>query len=220
MCREAELTPEGSEGLHFYEQDGSFVVELPLPGVEPENIDVTTHGDLLTIRAEGKSTAPQDGRSYIIWEDRPVRFTRSLRLPPIADSAAAQANVENGVLRLHFPRRERPQMQHLPVPAGVAAIVPIRDVTQRDRKIADNRTPAARALDELGTGASAAPPLSPREHEVLALLIAGLTNKQIAGRLIISVATVNYHVTSVLNKLGADNRTQAVSIATQHRLFS
>jgi DNA-binding NarL/FixJ family response regulator len=60
--------------------------------------------------------------------------------------------------------------------------------------------------------------LSPREHEVLQYVAAGWINRQIANKLIISVATVNYHVTSVLNKLGADNRTQAVTLATQRGL--
>lgn len=61
--------------------------------------------------------------------------------------------------------------------------------------------------------------LSPREEEVLRLVSEGLTNKQIADRLIISVATVNYHVTSVLTKLSAENRTQAVSLATQRGII-
>jgi predicted ATPase/DNA-binding NarL/FixJ family response regulator len=62
--------------------------------------------------------------------------------------------------------------------------------------------------------------LSPREYEVLQHVAEGLTNRQIADRLIISVATVNYHVTSVLYKLGADNRTQAVMLASQRGLIS
>jgi predicted ATPase/DNA-binding CsgD family transcriptional regulator len=61
--------------------------------------------------------------------------------------------------------------------------------------------------------------LSPREHEVLRLVAEGMTNRQIAERLIISVATVNYHVTWVLNKLGAENRTQAVTLASQQALI-
>jgi predicted ATPase/DNA-binding CsgD family transcriptional regulator len=61
--------------------------------------------------------------------------------------------------------------------------------------------------------------LSPREQEVLQLVSDGLTNKQIAEQLIIAVATVNYHVTSLLNKLGAENRTRAVSLATQQGLL-
>ena len=77
---------------------------------------------------------------------------------------------------------------------------------------AEVESPAARG-EPRGYGG-----LSPREHEVLQHVAAGLTNRQIADKLIISVATVNYHVTSVLNKLGADNRTQAVTIATQRGL--
>jgi non-specific serine/threonine protein kinase len=61
--------------------------------------------------------------------------------------------------------------------------------------------------------------LSPREQQVLELAAQGLTNKQIAGELIISVATVNYHITSVLTKLDAENRTQAVTIATKRGLL-
>ena len=66
---------------------------------------------------------------------------------------------------------------------------------------------------------SAASSLSPREHEVLSLMMAGRTNKEIARQLVISVSTVNYHVASVLTKLGAQNRTQAASLASQHRLL-
>jgi non-specific serine/threonine protein kinase len=60
--------------------------------------------------------------------------------------------------------------------------------------------------------------LSPREQEVLELVAEGLTNKQIAERLVISQSTAKYHLTSLLNKLGADNRTQAVAHATQQGL--
>src|SRR5205085_1066928 len=57
--------------------------------------------------------------------------------------------------------------------------------------------------------------LSKREEEVLSLVAAGLNNKEIADRLIVSESTAKYHLTSLLNKLGADNRTQAVAHATQ-----
>jgi LuxR family transcriptional regulator, maltose regulon positive regulatory protein len=65
-------------------------------------------------------------------------------------------------------------------------------------------------------GLSAAPavvlpePLSPREQEVLLLLARGLSNQQIADRLVISVRTVKKHVENIHGKLGAQNRTQAV----------
>jgi two-component system, NarL family, response regulator YdfI len=56
-------------------------------------------------------------------------------------------------------------------------------------------------------------PLTTREREVLQMLSEGLGNKEIAGRLKISEHTVKFHVASILGKLGASTRTEAVSIA-------
>jgi two-component system, NarL family, response regulator LiaR len=60
--------------------------------------------------------------------------------------------------------------------------------------------------------------LTNREREVLALLAAGLSNKEIAERLTLSVGTVRLHVSNILGKLGAPNRTTAAAIAMKHGL--
>jgi NarL family two-component system response regulator LiaR len=60
--------------------------------------------------------------------------------------------------------------------------------------------------------------LTEREQEVLALLVEGLSNAQIAERLVISQATVKYHVRGILSKLNAANRAEAVSLAWQYNL--
>jgi NarL family two-component system response regulator LiaR len=60
--------------------------------------------------------------------------------------------------------------------------------------------------------------LTPREREVLALLAGGLSNKDIAERLTLSVGTVRLHVSNILAKLGAPNRTTAAAIALKHGL--
>ena len=62
--------------------------------------------------------------------------------------------------------------------------------------------------------------LTEREQEILRMVAKGLTNPQIAERLVISVSTVNFHVHNVLDKLGAKTRTEAVSIAAREGLIS
>ena len=64
------------------------------------------------------------------------------------------------------------------------------------------------------------PALTEREHEVLRLVAQGKSNKEIAAELVISERTAKFHVSSILAKLGAGNRTEAVTIAAQHGLIS
>ena len=61
--------------------------------------------------------------------------------------------------------------------------------------------------------------LTDRERETLDLVATGLTNPQIADKLMVSVSTVNFHVHNVLDKLGAKTRTEAVSIAVKEGLL-
>jgi DNA-binding NarL/FixJ family response regulator len=77
------------------------------------------------------------------------------------------------------------------------------------------RTPASVTA---GPGGDAA--LTPRETEVLALLAEGLPNKRIAGRLGISDRTAKFHVESILAKLGAQSRSEAIVIAARRGLVA
>jgi DNA-binding CsgD family transcriptional regulator len=75
--------------------------------------------------------------------------------------------------------------------------LPLHDVA------ATPETPGARRLDQLRD----------REREVLELMIAGLRNRDIADRLFITVRTVKYHVSNILQKLGVASRTEAIALA-------
>ncbi|HAH01156.1 MAG TPA: DNA-binding response regulator [Ktedonobacter sp.] len=63
-------------------------------------------------------------------------------------------------------------------------------------------------------------PLTERELEVLKLLAQGMPNKEIASQLVISERTAKFHVSSIMGKLGATNRTEAVSLAAQKGLIT
>lgn len=79
---------------------------------------------------------------------------------------------------------------------------------------------AARLIRHIATpGPALAEPLTEREREVLALLAQGLQNKEIAGHLRISERTTKFHVSSIMTKLDAGNRTEAVHIARQQGLL-
>jgi NarL family two-component system response regulator LiaR len=62
--------------------------------------------------------------------------------------------------------------------------------------------------------------LTEREREVLALMVEGLNNTQIAGRLSVSPSTIKSHVSNILSKLGVTSRTEAVTLALRNRIVS
>jgi PAS domain S-box-containing protein len=94
-------------------------------------------------------------------------------------------------------------------PIGRSVLTSLQDVTALRRAEED----AAALASRLSDNGSATSVLSPREHQVVELLAAGLTGAQVAARLGISPATVRVHIRNATNKLGASTRTQAVAIA-------
>jgi NarL family two-component system response regulator LiaR len=60
--------------------------------------------------------------------------------------------------------------------------------------------------------------LTGRERDVLALMVAGMTNQEIADRLVVSLGTVKFHISNVFRKLGVDSRVEAVKLALERKL--
>jgi DNA-binding CsgD family transcriptional regulator len=94
-------------------------------------------------------------------------------------------------------------------PIGRSVLTSLQDITALRRAEEDA---AALATRLNGNGAKRGT-LSPREHQVVELLAAGLTGEEVAERLGISPATVRVHIRNATGKLGASTRTQAVAIA-------
>jgi len=146
---------------------------------------------------------------------------------PVATAVPAIVLAPEGVQRL--PPRSWPPSVCAVVPAGTAADILAAVITcaaagyaVTARRAGDGPQHGDDRDDEEGDddidffAAGAAPAtLSAREHEVLALLAAGASNKEIALALEVSVSTVKFHVAAIVHKLGARSRVDAVAIAVR-----
>jgi DNA-binding CsgD family transcriptional regulator len=160
-------------------------------------------------------------RVALDWAARQVSSTRA----PAETLARLLGAIDVLAARVGLPLSPRQQAGHDQAVATVRAALgedafAAAWAAGRALPLDDARAEALAAVQPppAGETASASTPhprgiLSAREGEVLSLVAEGLTNKQIADRLVIAEGTAKYHVTSLLNKLGADNRTQAVAHA-------
>jgi HSP20 family protein len=101
--------------LDVYDQDDAVVVEVTVPGVKPEDIDVRITGDVLSIRAESKQekTVSEDRYSY---KERSYGvMQRSITLPASVDPDKAEAKLEHGVLKLTLPKVEQQKARQIKV---------------------------------------------------------------------------------------------------------
>jgi HSP20 family protein len=95
--------------LDMYETEDRIVVKAAVPGVRPEDINVTVTGDLLSIAGEFKTESEQkdDRRNYLRQERRYGSFSRQITLPAGVNADQCAATYENGVLTLELPKVEQ-----------------------------------------------------------------------------------------------------------------
>ena len=99
------------------QEDDDVVVRASLPGVKPEDIEVTIEEGRLTIKAEGKAEHEEGHGSYLIRERRAGRFHRALRLPDSLETDKAETRYEDGVLTITFPKMESRKAKRLEIKA-------------------------------------------------------------------------------------------------------
>lgn len=102
------LAPWGLESLaiDMLETKDEVIVVTSVPGVKPEDIDISIAGDTLTIKGETTMEEEIRGENLIRQERHYGAFTRSVSLPTGLNAGGAEAVFEHGVLTLHIPKRE------------------------------------------------------------------------------------------------------------------
>ncbi len=116
----AGLTGAASSGvaLDMFETESDVVVKAELPGVKPDEVDVSVTDNILTIKGEHKEERESKESSYYCKELRYGSFNRSVRLPASVNSDKADATFENGVLTLTIPKAEESRPKQIRVKTG------------------------------------------------------------------------------------------------------
>ncbi|MFN8376625.1 MAG: Hsp20/alpha crystallin family protein [Anaerolineae bacterium] len=100
--------------LDVHEDDKAFTVVTALPGVKPENINVSIQDDVLTVTGEIPAQTKENTRT-LMQERVYGKFTRSIRLPVSVNNSKVEATFDNGVLTLTLPKAEEVQPKQIQV---------------------------------------------------------------------------------------------------------
>jgi HSP20 family protein len=86
--------------LDALQEDGDIIVRAELPGVEPDDVNITLHNGVLTISGERKAEEQREGSGYYVRERRYGSFRRSMTLPQGVDESSISARFDGGVLEV------------------------------------------------------------------------------------------------------------------------
>ena len=90
--------------MDIYEKDDKVVAEVELPGVDPKNIEVEVKDNVLSISARGREEKEEKGKGYYRREMGERYFKRQVLLPAEVIEEKAEAEYENGILRVIIPK--------------------------------------------------------------------------------------------------------------------
>ena len=98
---------EWSPAVDVKEDDKAYLVEADIPGVKPENIEVTLENGVLTIHGERKEERKEERDNYHRIERFSGAFSRRFTLPDAADADGVEADMADGVLKIRVPKQEK-----------------------------------------------------------------------------------------------------------------
>lgn len=93
--------------VDVYEDDGNVVVEANVPGIDPEDVDVEVEDNIVSISGSREETKEEKEKNYTRKEIKRGSFKRVVRLPADVKSDEAQAEYEDGVLKITIPREKK-----------------------------------------------------------------------------------------------------------------
>ena len=104
--------------LDLSETAEGYLVEAALPGVKPEDVEITVENNVLTIKGETRQEVDDKQRNFHRVERRFGSFQRTIGLPTTVKADAIKADLTNGVLRLEIPKAEEVKPRKISVNVG------------------------------------------------------------------------------------------------------
>jgi HSP20 family protein len=108
------LTGTRGLGANLYETADSFTVQIPAPGVKPEDVEITTQQDTVTLKWESKIEIPENATTH--WHGfQSSQFQQTFTLPAPINPNRAEASMRDGILTLTLPKAEQAKARTLKV---------------------------------------------------------------------------------------------------------
>ncbi len=106
--------------LDIREEGDNYIVTAPVPGMEPDDVEITVLGDSLRIRGERREKREEQGQNnrWLVREQRYGVFERSVRLPSTVRADEANAEFKDGILTVTLPKSEEAKERRIRVRGG------------------------------------------------------------------------------------------------------
>lgn len=111
-------TPEWALPLDVIEHEDQYLVKASLPGIKPEELEITFDKGMLTIRGTVKDESEKQEGQYHLRERRFGTFTRTISLPVTVKADNIQAHYEDGILTLSLPKAEEVKPRRIAINAA------------------------------------------------------------------------------------------------------
>jgi HSP20 family protein len=125
LMEESFVRPSAGQGgqnfvpaLDLSETTEGYLVEAALPGIKPEDVEITVENNVLTIKGETRKETDDKQRNFHRVERRFGSFQRTIGLPTTVKADQIQASLTNGVLRLEIPKAEEVKPRKISVNVG------------------------------------------------------------------------------------------------------
>jgi HSP20 family protein len=122
LLTESFVRPRGWAGstqvpLDLYETENEYVAKLAVPGLKPDNFEITMQQNVLLIKGHTQADQ-QEGVRYHVQEQRFGDFNRTIQFPTPIDAEKIQASLADGILTIHVPKAEAAKPKRITVKAS------------------------------------------------------------------------------------------------------